>query len=55
VSSDDDLDRSRRPGAESREWSSTCQVLGGRMIRMSGDIVCGLYHAQEDEEHEFLG
>jgi hypothetical protein len=33
----------------------TCQVLGGRVIRRSGDAVCGLYRARGDEEHEFLG
>jgi hypothetical protein len=33
----------------------TGRVLSGRMIERSGDIVCGLYHAQGDEEHEFLG
>jgi hypothetical protein len=31
--SDKDYDRSRRPGAEDRGWSSTCQVLGGRTIQ----------------------
>jgi hypothetical protein len=29
--SDEDLSRSRRSSAEDREWSSTCQVLGGRV------------------------
>jgi hypothetical protein len=24
------------------------------MIRRSGDVVCSLYHARGDEEHEFL-
>jgi hypothetical protein len=33
----------------------TGRVLGGRMIRRSGDAVCDLYHAHEDEKHEFLG
>jgi hypothetical protein len=31
------------------------RVLCGRMIGTSGDIVCGLYRAQEDEERGFLG
>jgi hypothetical protein len=31
------------------------QVLGGWMIERSGDAVCGLHHAQGDEEHMFLG
>jgi hypothetical protein len=54
TASDEDLGRSRRPGAEDRGWSSTGQVLGGRTIRRSGDAVCGLHHAHVDEEHEFL-
>jgi hypothetical protein len=33
----------------------TGQVLSGRTIGRSGDIVCGMYHAHRDEEHEFLG
>jgi hypothetical protein len=42
VGSDEDLGRSRRPGAEDQGWSTTGQVLSGRMIERSGDIVCGL-------------
>jgi hypothetical protein len=53
--SDEDHSRSRRPGAEEWGWSSTCQLLGGRAIRRSSDIVCGLHHTHEDEEHEFIG
>jgi hypothetical protein len=49
------LGRSRRPGAEDWEWSSTCWILGGRMIRRSGDVVRGLYRAHGDEEPGFLG
>jgi hypothetical protein len=30
------------------------QVLGGRAIEGSGDVVCGLYHAHWVEEHGFL-
>jgi hypothetical protein len=52
--SDDDRDRSRRPGAEDRGWSSTSQVLGGRTIERSGDAVCGLHCTHRDEEHWFL-
>jgi hypothetical protein len=52
---DDNLGRSRRPGAEDQGWSSTGRVLGGRMIRRSGDAVCGLHRAQRDEEREFPG
>jgi hypothetical protein len=37
----EDRGRSRRPGAEHREWSSTGRVLGGRTIKKSGDAVCG--------------
>jgi hypothetical protein len=44
----------RRPGAEDRGWSSTCQVLGGWMIRRSDDTVCGLHHARGYDEHRFL-
>jgi hypothetical protein len=52
---DEDLGRSRTPGAEDQRWSSICQVLGGRMIRRSGDAVCGLHRAHRDEERGFLG
>jgi hypothetical protein len=31
------------------------RVLGGRTIGRSGDVMCGLYHAHEDEKHMFLG
>jgi hypothetical protein len=55
VGSDEDLGKSRRPGAEDRGWSSTGRVLGGRTIRRLGDATCGLHHAQGDEECEFLG
>jgi hypothetical protein len=55
VDSDIDQGRSRRLGAEDQGWSSTGQVLGGRTIERSDDIVCGLHHAQGDEKHEFLG
>jgi hypothetical protein len=55
VGSDDNLGKSRRPGAEDQGWSSTGRVLGGQMIETSGDAVCGLNHAQGDEEHEFFG
>jgi hypothetical protein len=55
VGNDDDLGRSRRPGAEDRGWSSTGWVFGGRTIKRSGDIVCGPYRAQGDEERWFLG
>jgi hypothetical protein len=33
----------------------TGQVLGGRMIRRSGDAVCGLHRACGDEKCVFLG
>jgi hypothetical protein len=33
----------------------TGQVLGGRTIERSGDVVCGLHRARVDEEHGFLG
>jgi hypothetical protein len=28
----------------------TDQILGGRAIKRSGDIVCGLHHARGDEK-----
>jgi hypothetical protein len=33
----------------------TGQVLVGRTIERSGDVVCGLHRAHRDEEREFLG
>jgi hypothetical protein len=53
--SDEDRGKSRRPGTEDWEWSSTCRALGGRMIERSDDTVCGLHCAQGDEERRFLG
>jgi hypothetical protein len=50
-----DLGRSRRPGAEDQGWSITGRVLDSRMIGRSDDAVCGLHHAQGDEERGFLG
>jgi hypothetical protein len=55
TSSDENRDRSRRPDAEDRRWSNTCRVLGGQMIGRSGDIVCGLYRTQGNDECGFLG
>jgi hypothetical protein len=55
VGNDKDRGRSRRPGAEDQGWSSTGHVLGGQTIERLGNVVCGLYHAQGDEEREFLG
>jgi hypothetical protein len=55
VGSDEDLGRSSIPGVEDRGWSSTSQVLGGRMIDRSGDIMYGVYRTRGDREHEFLG
>jgi hypothetical protein len=52
--SDEDRGRSRRPGAEDRGWSSTCRILGGWMIKRSGDDMCGLHRAQGEEEREFF-
>jgi hypothetical protein len=53
--SDEDRGRSRRLGAEEQGWSSTGQIIDGRTIKRLGDAVYGLYHAQRDEEREFLG
>jgi hypothetical protein len=33
----------------------TCQLLGGRTVGRSGDIMCGLHHTREDKERVFLG
>jgi hypothetical protein len=33
----------------------TDRILGGRTIRRSGDVVCGLHCAHGYEEREFLG
>jgi hypothetical protein len=35
--------------------SCTGRVLSGRMIRRSGDAMCGLHRARGDEERRFLG
>jgi hypothetical protein len=53
--SDEDRGKSRRPGIEDHGWPSIGRVLGGRTIERSGDAMCGLHNAQEDEEHMFLG
>jgi hypothetical protein len=37
------------------EDGRTGQVLGGRTIGRSGNVVCGLHRAREDEEREFFG
>jgi hypothetical protein len=55
MGSNEDLGRSRRPGAEDRRWPSIGRILGDRTIGRSGDAVCDLYHAQGDEEHGVLG
>jgi hypothetical protein len=33
----------------------TGRVLGGRAVKRSGGVVCGLHLARGDEEREFLG
>jgi hypothetical protein len=33
----------------------TSQILGGRTIERSGDVVCDLHRARGDEKHGFLG
>jgi hypothetical protein len=55
MGSDEDRCMSKRLGVEDQEWSSTGQVLSGQTVERSGDAVCGLHCAQEDEEHIFLG
>jgi hypothetical protein len=52
--SDEDRDKSRRPSADDRGWSNTCQVLSARTIGMSGDVVRDLHRAQGDKERRFL-
>jgi hypothetical protein len=52
--SDEDRDRSRRPGAEDRD-SRTGRVLSGWAVQRSGGAVCGLHCARGDEERGFLG
>jgi hypothetical protein len=52
--SDEDQGKSRRLGANDRGWSSTGRVLGGRTIQRSCNAMCGLHHAQGDEERVFL-
>jgi hypothetical protein len=37
------------------EDGRTGQVLDGRAVERSGDVVCGPHHARGDEEHKFLG
>jgi hypothetical protein len=37
------------------ENGHTGRILGGRTIGRSGDTVCDLHRAREDEEREFLG
>jgi hypothetical protein len=55
VGSVEDHARCRRPGADNRGWSSTDRVFGGQTIGRSGDVVCGLHRAHQDEERGFLG
>jgi hypothetical protein len=45
--SDEDRDRSRRPGAEDRD-GRTGRVLGDRAVERSGGAVCGLHLARGD-------
>jgi hypothetical protein len=33
----------------------TGRILGDRMIKRSGDVMCDLYRARRNEEREFLG
>jgi hypothetical protein len=51
---DEDRARSRRPGAVTND-DHIGRILGSRMIERSGDDVCGLHCARENEEREFLG
>jgi hypothetical protein len=51
--SDENHDRSRRPGAKNWGWSYR-SVLSGRAIEKSDDAVCGLHRTRGDEERVFL-
>jgi hypothetical protein len=55
VGSDEDHDRSRRPGVEDWGWLNTGRVFSSRTVERSDDAVCSLYRAQGDDEREFLG
>jgi hypothetical protein len=50
--SDEDRDRSRRPGVEDRD-GHTGQILSDRTIERLGGAVCDLHHACGDEERKF--
>jgi hypothetical protein len=52
--SDEDRDRSRRPGAEDRD-GRTYRVLGSRVVERSDVTVYGLHLVRGDYEREFLG
>jgi hypothetical protein len=55
VGSDKDRGKSRRLGAEDREWSDTSWVLGSRTINRSGDTVCDPHRTcRGDEERGFF-
>jgi hypothetical protein len=45
TSSDEDRDRTRRPGAEDQGWSSIGRILGGWTVERSDDVVYGLHRA----------
>jgi hypothetical protein len=50
--SDEDYDRSRRPGAEDQKWSHR---LGTRWLDdRAGDALYGLHRARGDEERRFF-
>jgi hypothetical protein len=45
TSSDEDRDRTKRPGAEDQGWSSIGRILGGWTVERSDDVVYGLHRA----------
>jgi hypothetical protein len=55
--SDEDHDRSRRPGVEDRPIGDgrTGRILGDRAIERSNGVVYGLHRVRGDDEREFLG
>jgi hypothetical protein len=52
--SNEDCDRSRRPGAENQD-GRIGRLLGGQAIERSGCAMCDLQRASGDQEHRFLG
>jgi hypothetical protein len=54
VDSDENRGRSRRPVVKNRRWSSTGRILDDCTIEQSGDAMCGMHRAGDDERR-FIG